>query len=127
MEALIYLDTHIVAWLFAGRVDLLTPKAVATIEAEDLAVSPIVVLELQYLHETDRVAVGAETIVRSLRTAIGLTVCDLPFSAVVDAAREQTWTRDPFDRIVVGQAASADRALITKDRSIRRHYRRAVW
>jgi PIN domain nuclease of toxin-antitoxin system len=127
VEALTYLDTHVVAWLFAGRVDLIAKKAAAAIEAHDLAVSPMVILELEYLHETERLAVGAETIVRSLQATIGLIVCELSFATVVGAAREQTWTRDPFDRVIVGHAAAADRTLVTKDRGIHRHYRRAVW
>jgi len=37
------------------------------------------------------------------------------------------WTRDPFDRLIVGLAALAGSALLTKDRTIRKHYRKATW
>ena len=127
MEALTYLDTHVAAWLYAGCADLLSPRAVQAIEADDLLLSPMAVLELQYLHETKRLAVDAATVIRALRAQIGVTVCDLAFSAVAGAAVAYRWTRDPFDRLIVGQAAAADRPLVTKDRRIRRHYRRAVW
>jgi PIN domain nuclease of toxin-antitoxin system len=38
-----------------------------------------------------------------------------------------SWTRDPFDRLIVAQAAVRDAPLLTKDRAIRRRYRAAVW
>jgi len=123
VEALIYLDTHVAAWLYAGRTDLLSKRARTLIDAEELHISPAVVLELQYLHEIDRMTVGANAIVQSLSAQLGLHVCDLQFAAVIESALEQSWTRDPFDRIIVGQATLNASALLTKDRTIRRHYR----
>ena len=127
MEALIYLDTHVVAWLYAGRVDLLSKRARTLVDAEELRISPAVVLELQYLREIDRLTVGANAVVQSLSAQLGLHVCELPFAAVIESAIEQSWTRDPFDRIIVAQATLHDSALLTKDRTIRRHYRNAAW
>ena len=39
----------------------------------------------------------------------------------------QSWTRDPFDRIIVAQAALRRTSLITKDAVIRADYNRALW
>ena len=39
----------------------------------------------------------------------------------------QSWTGDPFDRIIVAQAALRRASLITKDADIRAHYDRALW
>src|SRR6266436_7016521 len=122
-----YLDTHVAAWLYAGRADLLSTRARALIDTEELRISPAGVFELQYLQEIGRLTVGANIIVQSLSAQLGLQVCDLPFAAVIESALEQTWTRDPFDRIIVGQATLNDSALLTKDRTIRRHYDNAVW
>ncbi len=127
MASLIYLDTHVVAWLYAGRLDLISRRATGLIEAEDLLVSPMVALELEYLRETKRLAVGGNEIVRTLHAQIGLRVCDLSFPTVIGAALEQRWTRDPFDRLIVGHAAVAAKPLLTKDKIIRRHYRQAAW
>lgn len=128
MEALIYFDTHVVAWLYAGERAGLTPAAADRIDRDDdLRISPAVVLELQYLKEIGRLTVGGNAVVRSLAAQLGLRVCDLPFDAVVESALDQHWTRDPFDRLIVAQAAVANAPLLTKDRSIRRHYRQAVW
>jgi PIN domain nuclease of toxin-antitoxin system len=127
VEALIYLDTHVVAWLYAGRVDLLTPRAIQLINDEDLRISPAVILELEYLHETHRMAVTGNAVVQGLSSQIGLRVCDLPFPAVIESALDQRWTRDPFDRMIVGHSALAGSSLLTKDRTIRKHYRQATW
>ncbi|MES1241035.1 MAG: PIN domain-containing protein [Acidobacteriota bacterium] len=127
MAALIYLDTHVVAWLFAGRVDLFPPAARKLLDENDLLISPAVVLELQYLHEIRRTADPAQVVVESLEDAIGLKVCDQPFPPIIGAALDQHWTRDPFDRILVAQAALREAPLVTRDRNIRDHYPHAVW
>ncbi len=127
MEALTYLDTHVVAWLYAGEIALLSPRAVKLINTGELGISPMVTLELQYLREIGRLTVRPHAIIQGLTARIGLQVCEGTFSAVVDAALEQTWTRDPFDRMIVAQAALTKSMLITKDQTIRRHYRLARW
>ncbi len=127
METLIYLDTHVVAWLYAGRVDLLTPRGIELVNDEELRISPAVILELEYLRETRRISVAANTVVQGLSAQIGLRVCDLPFSAIIESALDQRWTRDPFDRIIVGHAACGGHTVLTEDRTIRKHYRKATW
>jgi PIN domain nuclease of toxin-antitoxin system len=124
---LIYLDTHATAWLFAGRTDLFPPPAQELIEARELFVSPMVCLELEYLFETNRTTEPATVVMAALSREIGLEVCDLPFAQVVDRALEQNWTRDPFDRLIVGQALLRDAPLLSKDRTIKNHYGPTVW
>jgi PIN domain nuclease of toxin-antitoxin system len=123
----IYLDTHLAAWLYAGRVDLVPAPVRRLLEKEALLVSPMVALELQYLFEVGRVGAGAETVLGALRGGIGLEVCDLPFERVVAGALGLGWTNDPFDRLIVSQADLRDAPLVTKDRSILDHYPRGVW
>jgi PIN domain nuclease of toxin-antitoxin system len=127
MEAVTYLDTHVVAWLYAGATTLLSSKARATIEENRLLISPMVALELEFLREIGRLRVKAPTVIDELRSRIGLEVCDLDFRRIVQYASELSWTRDPFDRVIVGHALSGRGALVTKDRSIRRRFRNAVW
>jgi PIN domain nuclease of toxin-antitoxin system len=122
-----YLDTHVAAWLFAGDATLLSPAARAVIERDDLLISPAVVLELQYLYETKRVATHAESVVEDLQHRLGLRVCDLPFPDVARRALTVSWTRDPFDRLIVAQAGLRDASLVTKDRILRKRYRACVW
>ena len=127
MAAVIYLDTHVLAWLYAGRVDLLSRRAKRLIESEDLLASPMVGLELEFLHEIGRLTERGSSVLHSLQTQIGLRLCALPFASVIEAARTQSWTRDPFDRIIVGHAVAAHSTLVTKDAMTRRHYKRATW
>ena len=127
MAAVTYLDTHVLAWLYAGRVDLLSRRAKRLLESEDLLISPMVVLELEYLHEIGRLTERSSSVLHSLQAQIGLQICTLPFASVVEAARAQSWTRDPFDRVIVGQAVAAHGTLVTKDAITRRHYKRATW
>lgn len=127
MAAVAYLDTHVAAWLFAGDVTRLSAAARATIEADDLLVSPAVVLELQYLYETKRVADKAELVVDDLRHRLSIRVCDLPFPDVARRALTLSWTRDPFDRLIVAQAAVRGSTLVTKDRALRKRYGASVW
>src|SRR5947209_4634450 len=127
MAPLIYLDTHVAAWMFAGRIDLIPKSVQALLEQHDLTISPAVMLELQYLFEVRRTAEPARTVIESLRREVGLKVCDLPFADVVERAWDQDWTRDPFDRLIVSQAALRGAPLVTRDGSIRHHFQLAVW
>ena len=127
MAPLIYLDTHVAAWLFAGKAELLPARAQARIEESDLLVSPAAVLELQYLYEIERVSEPAQAVLDALGPELGLRVCDLSFARVADAALGLGWTRDPFDRLIVAQAIARGAALLTKDRAIHDHYPQAVW
>ena len=127
MAPLIYLDTHVVAWMFSGRTDLIPESVRVLLEQSDLMISPAVKLELQYLFEIRRTSEPASVVLESLRHDVGLKECDLPFSEVAEVALAQGWTRDPFDRLVVSQALLRGAPLTTKDGKIREHYRHAVW
>ncbi len=128
MASVIYLDTHVAAWLYAEGASGVPPAAVAQLDqADDLRISPMVRLELQYLYEIDRVRQPALTVLDALESGIGLAVCSAPFPAVLREAEFQTWTRDPFDRLIVAQAALAQAPLLTKDDTIHAHYPNAVW
>lgn len=127
MAPLIYLDTHVVAWLYAGRVELLPDAARQRIEESDLLISPMVSLELQYLFEIGRTAEPAGPVLEALSGEIGLRVCSLSFTRVVSEALANAWTRDPFDRMIVAQAEAREAALVTADETIHANYSRAAW
>ena len=124
---MIYADTHVVAWLYAGRADLIPSRARASLEDQPVLISPMVALELQYLFETRRTNAPAQRVLEALAGEVGLRLCDLPFADVIDAAIRQSWTRDPFDRIIVAQAALRRAPLVSADAAIRANYRRALW
>jgi PIN domain nuclease of toxin-antitoxin system len=123
----IYLDTHAVVALYKD-IDLLGEKARRLLRNHaDYAISPIVRMELQFLYEIQQIKHSPRQILRHLENAIGLTTCDKPFASVIDLAESLSWTRDPFDRIIVAQASVDLDPLITKDLRIHEHYCKAVW
>lgn len=124
---MIYLDTHVVAWLYAGIIDLFPGYVQKLISREELLISPIVTLELQYLFEVGRVSKKATDVVFDLGKRIGLKTCEHPFNDVIENAMKQKWTRDPFDRIIVAQASILSTQIATKDETIRENYKHAIW
>ena len=127
-ESVVLLDTHVVAWLFDAMVSKLSEAAEQAIEqAPALAISPMVRLELQYLHEIGRILAAPAEILAELRQSIGLKETDPALATVIDAALDIDWTRDTFDRLIVAEAKSLNAGLVTKDSRIREHYELAIW
>jgi PIN domain nuclease of toxin-antitoxin system len=124
---MIHLDTHVVAWLYAGRVDRFSSTALKLLERESTAVSPMAALELQYLYEIQRLTEPGGRVLADLEKRIGLTVAEVSFTEVAAAAHALTWTRDPFDRLIVAQALIQQVPLLTADKGIRKNFEQAVW
>jgi PIN domain nuclease of toxin-antitoxin system len=88
----------------------------------------MVVLELGLVYEIGRIKQSARDIHRKVQHELGIRVCELPFAKVSEAALDEKWTRDPFDRIIVAQAKANGLAwLISADEQIAKHYPRTVW
>lgn len=121
------LDTHVVVWLHAGEIKKLPPAISRRLDSENAVISPMVKLELEYLLEAGKIRLGADEILSDLATDIGLTLCDYAFPSIIQEALRLTWTRDPFDRIIVAHALSAGYQLITKDRNILKNCSVALW
>lgn len=122
----VYLDTHIVLFLYAGLLDKISPKAQRLIEEGRTLISPIVGLEIQYLHEIGRIKSPPKEVITGLASSMNLEISQLSFMEVVYHSYAETWTRDVFDRIITAQARLENAPLITKDRLIREHYHHAI-
>lgn len=122
-----HLDTHVVVWLHEGNLERFPVSVRRLLDAEPLLVSPMVELELALLHEIGRIAPTPSAVLAELGRTIGLGISELSFALVVTAAASLTWTRDPFDRLICGQAIADGRTLITRDRRIREHLPAARW
>lgn len=122
-----FLDTHIVVWLYEKRLDLLSEKAKKYIEENDLFISPIVEMEIEYLFEIGKIIDNSETIVSHLEKYIDLRVDEGDFREIVKISINEKWTRDPFDRIIVAHAKFKDLTLISKDTTINKNYFRAMY
>ncbi len=125
--SIVYLDTHVLVWLYAGMLDKFTAEGQQMMETHELRVSPMALLEIEYLNEKGVVTVTPDTLFAELAQTIGLAVCTIPFAMVGRAAFSLAWTRDPFDRLIVAQARVNDEPLLSKDILIRQNYLHAVW
>ena len=128
LAAPVYLDTIIVVWLAEGKLSNLSAKVTTLLETASLLISPIVLVELEFLYEAGRIKLPARDIQRKVEHELGVGLCDLTFSAIVSAALDEKWTCDPFDRLIVANAkANGFASLISADKEIARHYPRTVW
>jgi PIN domain nuclease of toxin-antitoxin system len=73
-------------------------------------------------------AIHARDLHLKLEKEIGLRLCDQPFPLIATLALSETWTRDPFDRMIVAQSRANGLApLVSADEEIASHYPRTVW
>lgn len=124
---MIHLDTHVVIWLFQGDLKLLSHKAIQQIEDNSIGISPMVYLEIEYLHEIGRIKHSATQILQELSHSIGLQLIEIPFIESIEVSIDLKWTRDTFDRLITATASFYDAILLTKDKNILKNYAKAVW
>ncbi len=110
---MILLDTHALIWLDQGHK---RARALAK-ESRQLYVSPATILELQMLVEIGRLKHGAaafEALVADDRWLID----EPPALGWFQDAADLTWTRDPFDRLIMAHARHRGWKLATADRAM---------
>ncbi|MFP4393598.1 MAG: type II toxin-antitoxin system VapC family toxin [Desulfohalobiaceae bacterium] len=124
----LYVDTHVPVWLYAQGLQGFSRQAVQCLEsAHNLLISPMAVLEIEYLYDIGKITQSAAVIVHFLSQRIGLSVCTKPFPLVITQALEIKWTRDPFDRLITAQASLDLSCLLTKDQIIYNNYKHTLW
>lgn len=122
-----FLDTHAAIFLWQRSLQLFAARGTALLEEAALYLSPVVRLEMALLEETGKLAVSPDTILGGLAAEFGVLFSVDAMEAVVGHAVALTWTRDPFDRLLVATAELHKAPFITRDERIRRHCKRAVW
>ena len=124
---MIHLDTHVVVWIYTDNRERLSATARRLIERDVSGISPMVVLELGFLHEIGRIGDEPEAVLSGVREGLELQVSTASFATVASEAVPIDWTRDPFDRMIVATARVDRVRLLTRDRTIREHAPEAVW
>jgi len=124
---MIFLDTHVVLWLYRGDLTIFPPSVLERLESQELLMSPIALLELQYLYEIKRIKVHPRKIYDELKGKIGLSLASESLEDIILIGLDQSWTRDPFDRLIVSHAKLLNLKLVSKDKTILDHYQNAVW
>jgi len=126
-QSIVYLDTHIVVWLYAGLTEKLTENAKKAINDREVLISQMVRWELQYLFEIGRIKAKPSNMIKSLSKSIDLRVSDCPLNEIIDESLKIRWTRDIFDRLLVAEAAAKGVGFITADKDIKTNLRQAIW
>lgn len=82
---------------------------------------------MRFLQEIGRLNVGPDQWLGILKRDFEVRICPIPVQRVVLEALKLSWTRDPFDRIIVAQAITGQGKLITKDDRIHKSFAGALW
>lgn len=123
----VFLDTHAAIFLWEGRQEVFGRASRELLERAVLLISPLVRLEMWLLREVGKLAVEPGHLLDGLTTELGVAEPADPLPAVIAQAQPLSWTRDPFDRLIVATALLHGSPLITRDRTITAHYPESVW
>ena len=111
---MILLDTHAVIWLLAGH-----KRARSLPQRARLYASPSSLLELRFLEEIGRIRL--KTTLEAVQEDGRFAFDDPSSTTLFKAAADLPWTRDPFDRLIVGHARMRGWRLATADALIIEH------
>ena len=117
----VLLDTHFVIWLVLGSRRLTEFPWVE--RHRPWGISPVSFLEIQFLAEIGRLSVRNPEFTTAVMEDPRFTVDDIPLVTVIRHGLGLTWTRDPFDRMLVAHSLARRVPLCTTDRDIRSHHR----
>ncbi len=114
------LDTHFLAWIVTSSERLDSYPWLSKYRPWGL--SPISLLELQYLAEIGRLKVKNPEFTETLLSDSRFLVDELPLIALIQHSLHLTWTRDPFDRLLCAHSRARRIPLCTVDRDIRANH-----
>ncbi len=114
---MILLDTNALIWLLTGH-DRAAPLSSAPAR---LALSPVSLLELQFLVEVDRIRLAPGESIATIGADRRWRLDNPSASALFEAAQQLAWTRDPFDRLLAAHARLRRWRLATGDRHLLSH------
>lgn len=127
LETEVFLDTHVVVWLYEGAAERFSKRAKKVIEDSTLWVSPMSLLEIDCLHECKKISCSSHVIQKDLNDRIDLNIANDSFTEIVQEATGLRWTREPFDRLIVAHASLRQASLLTKDSLIKKLFSRCIW
>lgn len=118
------LDTHFLLWVLSDSARLDAHPWVR--EQAPLGVSPVSLLEIQFLHEVGRIQARNPELTRAVAADPRFVLDEPPLLSLVERSLPLTWTRDPFDRLLCAHSELRRVPLCSLDRTIREHHR-LVW
>ena len=111
--AVILLDTNAIIWLEQGH----SRTRALSRQRQSLYISPASLLELQFLVEAGRLRLrggGLSALSQDPRWLVD----DVPAIDWFEEALDISWTRDPFDRLIVAHARTRGWRLATGDTDV---------
>jgi PIN domain nuclease of toxin-antitoxin system len=115
------LDTHFLIWLVLGSKRL---REFPWLERyRPWGVSLVSFLEIEFLAEIGRLSVRNPDFTDTVMDDTRFMVDDVPIAALVRHALRLSWTRDPFDRLLVAHSSSRRVDFCTVDRVVRSHHK----
>ena len=117
----VLLDTHFLLWVVQE-----SPRLDAypwVFNYTPFRISPISILELQFLAEVGKITLDMKGLMNGLRQDPRFLLDDVPLMELVTEAVHLTWTRDPFDRFLTAHSLARRLALCSVDSVIRQHHR----
>ena len=115
------LDTHFLLWIITGQDRL---REFPWIDRyQPWGISPISLLEVQFLAEIGRIQVTNPELTNALGEDPRFLIDEVPIVPLVSKAMELTWTRDPFDRLLAAHSLVRRLPLCTTDRRLLRFHR----
>ena len=111
---MILLDTNAVLFLLSGHRRARPLQA----RAGQLLVSPVSILELQFLVECGRIEITSGDVASAVREDPRFRLDNPPLDEVLSEAIGLSFTRDPFDRLIIAHALSGNHVLATSDARI---------
>jgi len=113
---ILLLDAHVLLWSLSA-VEELDSRSVRAIQdpSNDVMVSTASIWELEIKRANGKLRFTADLIVDAARA--GFDVIPIHAADAIAAARLPAHHRDPFDRMLVAQAARLDAVILTRDRA----------
>jgi len=118
MKAL--LDTHFLLWIVTGSDRL--AKFPWIERYRPWGISPVSLLEIQFLSEVGRIEVRNPEFTDTLLQDSRFVLDEVPLVSLIRRSIDLTWTRDPFDRLITAHSSVRRLPLCTTDRIIRDHH-----
>ena len=112
----ILLDTNAILWLLIEH-----PRVASLLDTEELRISPVSLLEIQYLFEVGRLQFAGDGSLQNIRDDDRWQLDSPSCENLFKSAMGLSWTRDPFDRLLVAHAALRGWRFATGDRHLKAH------
>ena len=125
---MIFLDTHAILWLHEEEFDKFSESTLSLIRENDLYYSTISRVEIHSLNQRGKITKPAIRLLHDMENRIGILKSPYSIDELTYNALTISWTRDPFDLLISAEVHSKKKhTLITRDRTILKNLKEAIW